>query len=113
MEVTPTGKPGHRTVMRYLEMQFNANVPESTFSLQRLETEPVRESGMRSSTLRLAWRNLGRNRKRTGLALAAIGLGQFALLTMSGSPGLHRCDARDSHRSDGGPCADPRARVAR
>ena len=39
---------------------------------------------MRSSTLRLAWRNLGRNRKRTGLALAAIGLGQFALLTMSG-----------------------------
>ncbi|HOJ22371.1 MAG TPA: ABC transporter permease, partial [Armatimonadota bacterium] len=39
---------------------------------------------MRSSTLRLAWRNLGRNRKRTGLALAAIGLGQFALLAMSG-----------------------------
>jgi outer membrane lipoprotein-sorting protein len=35
--VTPVDKQGHRTVMRYLEMQFNANVPESTFSLQRLE----------------------------------------------------------------------------
>jgi ABC-type lipoprotein release transport system permease subunit len=32
------------------------------------------------STWRLAWRNLGRNRKRTFLALAAIALGQFTLV---------------------------------
>ena len=32
------------------------------------------------STLRIAWRNLGRNRKRSALACAAIGLGQFAFL---------------------------------
>ena len=31
-----------------------------------------------NSTLRIAWRNLGRNRKRSALACAAIGLGQFA-----------------------------------
>lgn len=35
---------------------------------------------MRLSTLQMAWRNLGRNRKRTGLALAAIAIGQFALI---------------------------------
>ena len=33
-----------------------------------------------NSTLRLAWRGLGRNRKRSALAVAAIGLGQFAFL---------------------------------
>lgn len=33
-----------------------------------------------ASTLRIAWRNLGRNWKRTVLALAAIGMGQFAFL---------------------------------
>ena len=33
-----------------------------------------------NSTLRIAWRNLGRNRKRSALACAAIGLGQFAFL---------------------------------
>ena len=33
-----------------------------------------------NSTLRIAWRNLGRNRKRLALACAAIGLGQFAFL---------------------------------
>ena len=32
------------------------------------------------STFRIAWRNLGRNRKRSALACAAIGLGQFAFL---------------------------------
>jgi len=32
------------------------------------------------STLRIAWRNLGRNWRRTGLALAAIVTGQAALL---------------------------------
>jgi outer membrane lipoprotein-sorting protein len=35
--VTPLDKKGHRTEMRYIEMEFNADVPESTFSLQRLE----------------------------------------------------------------------------
>ncbi len=37
-----------------------------------------------TSTLRLAWRGLGRNRKRTALAIAAIGLGQFAFLASAG-----------------------------
>ena len=31
-----------------------------------------------SSTLRIAWRNLGRNRKRSLLAFGAIAFGQFA-----------------------------------
>ena len=35
---------------------------------------------MAASTFRIAWRNLGRNRKRSALACAAIGLGQFAFL---------------------------------
>ncbi|MFT5129187.1 MAG: ABC-type lipoprotein release transport system permease subunit, partial [Rhodothermales bacterium] len=39
---------------------------------------------MSSSTLSIAWRNLGRNRRRTALAVMAVGVGQFALLlTMS------------------------------
>ena len=33
-----------------------------------------------NSTLRIAWRNLGRNRRRSALAATAIGLGQFAFL---------------------------------
>ena len=37
-----------------------------------------------NSTLRLAWRGLGRNRKRSVLAIAAIGLGQFAFLASAG-----------------------------
>jgi len=32
------------------------------------------------STIRIAWRNLGRNPKRTAFALTAIGIGQFAFL---------------------------------
>jgi ABC-type lipoprotein release transport system permease subunit len=36
------------------------------------------------STVRIAWRNLGRNRKRTALALAAIGLAQTALIFTDG-----------------------------
>jgi ABC-type lipoprotein release transport system permease subunit len=36
------------------------------------------------STLRIAWRNLGRHRRRTGLCLAAIAIGQFGYLTMCG-----------------------------
>jgi ABC-type lipoprotein release transport system permease subunit len=39
---------------------------------------------MRFSTIQIAWRNLGRNRKRTGLALAAIAVGQLCLLAMAG-----------------------------
>jgi ABC-type lipoprotein release transport system permease subunit len=37
-----------------------------------------------TSTLRIAWRNLGRNRKRTLLALAAIAIGQLAFLSTAG-----------------------------
>ncbi len=36
-----------------------------------------------TSTLRIAWRNLGRNRKRSSLALAAIALGQFIFLAVA------------------------------
>ncbi len=39
---------------------------------------------MRLSTLRMAWRNLGRNRRRTALALTAIAVGQLCLLAMAG-----------------------------
>ena len=39
---------------------------------------------MRFSTAQIAWRNLGRNKKRTVLALLAIGVGQFALLATNG-----------------------------
>ncbi len=35
------------------------------------------------STLRIAWRNLGRNRKRSSLALVAIALGQFVFLAIA------------------------------
>ena len=36
-----------------------------------------------SSTLRIAWRNLGRNRKRSALAFGAIAFGQFAFLAVA------------------------------
>ena len=39
---------------------------------------------MQLSTVQIAWRNLGRNKKRTALALLAIGVGQFALLASNG-----------------------------
>lgn len=35
--LTPTDVQGQRTEMRYLELEFNANVPDDTFSLSRLE----------------------------------------------------------------------------
>ena len=39
---------------------------------------------MHWSTFKIGWRNLGRNKKRTALALLAIGVGQFALLASNG-----------------------------
>jgi putative ABC transport system permease protein len=36
------------------------------------------------TTLRIAWRNLGRNRRRTAFALAAIALGQLTLVAVNG-----------------------------
>jgi len=39
---------------------------------------------MELSTLKIGWRNLGRNKRRTALALLAIGVGQFALLASNG-----------------------------
>jgi len=39
---------------------------------------------MRFSTLKIAWRNLGRNRRRTLLGVSAIALGQFTLITVNG-----------------------------
>lgn len=35
--IEPQDREGHRTEMRYVEMDFDANVPESTFSLTQLE----------------------------------------------------------------------------
>ncbi len=37
-----------------------------------------------TSTVRIAWRNLGRNRKRAMLALSAIAVGQFVFLSIAG-----------------------------
>lgn len=37
MELVPEDKEGHSTEMVYLEMEFDLDVPESTFSLSRLE----------------------------------------------------------------------------
>ncbi len=39
---------------------------------------------MRFTTLRIAWRNLGRNKRRTLLALGAIALGQLTLVSVNG-----------------------------
>ena len=39
---------------------------------------------MQFSTLKIAWRNLGRNRRRTLLALSAIALGQLTLVAVNG-----------------------------
>ena len=37
MRLVPAGKPNHETRMEYLDIQFGVDVPESTFSLSRLE----------------------------------------------------------------------------
>jgi ABC-type lipoprotein release transport system permease subunit len=39
---------------------------------------------MTFSTLKVAWRNLGRNRRRTLLAIGAIGLGQLVVVSVNG-----------------------------
>ena len=39
---------------------------------------------MHATTLKIAWRNLGRNARRTALAVLAIAVGQFALLAADG-----------------------------
>jgi len=36
--LTPTGVEGQRTELRYLDIQFNAALPDDTFSLSRLES---------------------------------------------------------------------------
>ena len=67
-----------------------------------------------NSTLRLAWRGLGRNRKRSALAVAAIGLGQFAFLATAAI--MH---GYSDHYFDSvtgplvGPCADLGTGLAR
>jgi hypothetical protein len=37
LTLTPTDVEGQRTEMRYLDVQFNAPIPDDTFSLTRLE----------------------------------------------------------------------------
>ena len=37
MVLEPAGRPGNRTEMRYLNIQFNAEIPESIFSLSSLQ----------------------------------------------------------------------------
>ncbi|MCB9596721.1 MAG: outer membrane lipoprotein-sorting protein [Sandaracinaceae bacterium] len=39
MIIEPQDREGHRTELHYLEMDFDANVPESTFSLTQLERQ--------------------------------------------------------------------------
>lgn len=55
---------------------------------------------MTFSTLKIAWRNLGRNRKRTILAVLAIAVGQFGLLA---TQGLMRGYADNIQRAITGP----------
>ncbi len=38
MRIVPTDKPGQYTLLRYLELEFNAPVPDSMFSLTRLKS---------------------------------------------------------------------------
>ena len=37
MTLTPTDTEGQKTEMRYLEVRFDVDVPDDTFSLSRLE----------------------------------------------------------------------------
>ncbi len=38
MELKPQAKPGNRTVIRYLEAEFNIPLREDTFTLRNLRT---------------------------------------------------------------------------
>jgi len=40
MEMVPATKEGHRTIVRYLEITFNANLSEEVFSLRNLRANP-------------------------------------------------------------------------
>ncbi len=51
---------------------------------------------MKWSTIRMGWRNLGRNRKRTLLAVGAIGLGQFTLVFVNSLMAGFFLDALDT-----------------
>jgi len=37
MEMTPTGKPGNRTVVKYLKAEFDRTLPPDIFSLRNLQ----------------------------------------------------------------------------
>jgi len=39
LTIQPNDRPGHRTVMRYVDLDFDASVSESTFSLSELEQQ--------------------------------------------------------------------------
>ena len=69
--------------------------------------------GRRPRTSRIAWRNLWRNRRRTALALAAIGLSVALVLVYDG---MLRWEGdwmlRDHHRPDARPRAGARAGLA-
>jgi hypothetical protein len=39
MTLVPEDETGHKTEMRYLEIRFDVDVPESTFSLSNLERQ--------------------------------------------------------------------------
>ena len=71
--------------MRYLDVQFDVPLRDDTFSLSRLERRQAQVASMPSFiTSRIAWRNLWRNRRRTSLALAAIGLSVALVLIFDG-----------------------------
>ena len=39
MEIVPQNKEGHKTVVRYLELEFNIDVDDDVFSLRNLRTQ--------------------------------------------------------------------------
>ena len=82
LTLVPTDTVGQRTEMRYLDLQFDITLPDDTFSLAATRT---RQEGRTPMTMwRMAWRNLWRNRRRTALALAAIGLSVTLVLALHG-----------------------------
>lgn len=51
---------------------------------------------MGATTLRIAWRSLWRSKRRTALALLAIGIGQWALLVMQGLTNGYAANVQDA-----------------